>query len=140
MALDTSLMAAVTELGSALRELVDASVRTTVGAEELSAAADEARRITARLTAAQRPPTQLPALDDPIAFRRVYSPVTGVGSAVAPPLHIRQDQDGVVARTTLGPAYEGPPGFLHGGTVDLWTAPGEGAVFTVRLRRSGPEE
>jgi signal transduction histidine kinase len=26
----------------------------------------------------------------------------------------------------------------HGGTVDLWTAPGEGAVFTVRLPRSGP--
>jgi acyl-coenzyme A thioesterase PaaI-like protein len=58
-------------------------------------------------------------LDDPIAFRRVYSPVTGVGSAVAPPLHIRQDEDGVVARTTLGPAYEGPPGFLHGGMSGL---------------------
>jgi acyl-coenzyme A thioesterase PaaI-like protein len=119
VALDPSLLAAVTELGSALRELVDASVRTTVGADELSAAADEARRSTGRLTAAQRPLTQLPALDDPIAFRRVYSPVTGVGSAVAPPLHIRRDEDGVVARTTLGPAYEGPPGFLHGGMSGL---------------------
>jgi acyl-coenzyme A thioesterase PaaI-like protein len=116
---DPSLLAAVTELGSALRGLVDASVRTTVGADELAAAAAEARRITDRLTAAQRPPTQLPALDDPVAFRRVYSPVTGVGSAIAPPLHIRQEEGGVVATTTLGLAYEGPPGFLHGGMSGL---------------------
>jgi acyl-coenzyme A thioesterase PaaI-like protein len=117
--IDTSLLAAVTELGSALRELVDASVRTTVDADELVAAAAEARRITGRLTAAQRPPTQLPVLDDPIVFRRVYSPVTGVGSAIAPPLHLRQDEAGVVAETTLGLAYEGPPGFLHGGMSGL---------------------
>jgi acyl-coenzyme A thioesterase PaaI-like protein len=116
---DESLVAAVTELGSALRQLVDASVRTTVGADELAVAAADARRITSRLSAAQRPPTQLPALDDPVAFRRVYSPVTGVGSAIAPPLHIRQEEGGVVAVTTLGPAYEGPPGFLHGGMSGL---------------------
>src|SRR3954451_14075820 len=108
-----SLLAAVTELGSALRELVDASVRTTVGADELSAAADEARRITSRLTAAQRPPTQLPVLDDPIAFRRVSSPVTVVGSAGAPPLHIRHAEDCVVAGTSLGLTSEAPPWLLR---------------------------
>jgi acyl-coenzyme A thioesterase PaaI-like protein len=112
-------MAAVTELGSALRELVDASVRTTVDVAELSAAAARAREITARLAAEQRPVTQLPALDDPIVFRRVFSPVTGVGSAIAPPLDIREEDDGVVAETTLGPAYEGPPGYLHGGMSGL---------------------
>jgi acyl-coenzyme A thioesterase PaaI-like protein len=117
--IDESLLAAVTELGSALRELVDASVRTTVEADELLAAAAQARRMTVRLTAAQRPPTQLPVLDDPVAFRRVYSPVTGVGSAIAPPLHIREETGGVVAETTLGLAYEGPPGFLHGGMSGL---------------------
>ncbi|MGY1691075.1 PaaI family thioesterase [Geodermatophilus sp. SYSU D01105] len=112
---DADLMAAVTELGTALRELVDASVRTTVPAAELLAAADEARATAARLAAAQRPPTQLPALDDPLVFRRVYNPVSGVGSAVAPPLTIRRTDDGVVAEATLGMAYEGPPGYVHGG-------------------------
>jgi acyl-coenzyme A thioesterase PaaI-like protein len=116
---DTALLAAVTELGGALRGLVDASVRTTVDAAELTAVAAVARELTARLAAATRPTTQLPALDDPVAFRRVFSPVTGVGSAIAPPLALRSDGDGVAGTATLGPAYEGPPGFLHGGMSGL---------------------
>jgi acyl-coenzyme A thioesterase PaaI-like protein len=116
---DPELMAAVTDLGDALRGLVDASVRTTVGVPELTAAAAQARAITARLAAARRPAHQLPELDDPIAFRRVYNPASGVGSAIAPPLDIREEDGGVVAETALGLAYEGPPGFLHGGMSGL---------------------
>ncbi|SNR95448.1 Acyl-coenzyme A thioesterase PaaI, contains HGG motif [Geodermatophilus pulveris] len=116
---DADLMAAVTELGSALRELVDASVRSTVPAAELRAAAADARTVTARLAAAQRPVTQLPELDDPAVFRRVHNPVTGVGSALAPPLDIRREDGGLVAEATLGPAYEGPPGYVHGGVSSL---------------------
>lgn len=116
---DGDLMAAVTELGDALRALVDTSVRTTVDAGELRAAATQARGITARLGASVRPGTQLPVLDDPVAFRRVYNPVTGVGSALAPPLDMRRDGDGVVGTAVLGPAYEGPPGYLHGGMSGL---------------------
>jgi acyl-coenzyme A thioesterase PaaI-like protein len=116
---DADLMAAVTELGTALRELVDASVRTTVPAAELRAAAAGARAATARLGAARRPANQLPVLDDPLVFRRVYNPVSGVGSALAPPLTIRPTGDGVVAEATLGLAYEGPPGYVHGGVSSL---------------------
>ena len=116
---DADLTAAVTELGTALRELVDASVRTTVPSAELRAAAAEARATTARLAAARRPPNQLPELDDPVVFRRVYNPVSGVGSALAPPLVIRAAGDGVVAEVTLGLAYEGPPGYVHGGMSSL---------------------
>ncbi|WNV75098.1 PaaI family thioesterase [Geodermatophilus sp. DSM 44513] len=116
---DPDLMAAVTELGLALRELVDASVRSTVPAVQLRAAAADARTVTARLAAAQRPVTQLPELDDPAVFRRVHNPVTGVGSALAPPLDIRREDGGLVAEVTLGPAYEGPPGFVHGGVSSL---------------------
>jgi acyl-coenzyme A thioesterase PaaI-like protein len=116
---DPVLLAAVTDLGSALRGLVDASVRTTVGADEVSAVAATARELTARLAAATRPASQLPALDDPVAFRRVYSPVTGVGSAIAPPVVMRRDGDGVVGTATMGLAYEGPPGFVHGGMSSL---------------------
>ena len=117
---DPELMAAVVELGTAVRGLVDATVRTTVEATELRSAAGAVREVTDRLTAAQRPASQLPALDDPIAFRRVFSPVTGVGSGIAPPLAIRQHGDAVVAEATLGLAYEGPPGYLHGGMSALF--------------------
>jgi acyl-coenzyme A thioesterase PaaI-like protein len=116
---DADLMAAVTELGTALRELVDASVLTTVPADQLRAAAADARAVTARLAAAQRPVTQLPVLDDPLVFRRVYNPVSGVGSALAPPVRIRRVEGGVVGEALLGPAYEGPPGYVHGGISSL---------------------
>jgi acyl-coenzyme A thioesterase PaaI-like protein len=113
---DPDLLAAVTDLGDALRGLVDASVLTTVTAAELRVVAVDLRAATARLAAAQRPVTQLPVLDDPVAFRRVYNPVSGVGSAIAPPISVRRHPGGgVEARATLGAAYEGPPGFLHGG-------------------------
>jgi acyl-coenzyme A thioesterase PaaI-like protein len=111
----TDLLAAVTELGSALRELLDASVATTVAPAELDAAAAAAREITARLAGSRRTRDQLSVLDDPVLFRRVYNPVTGVGSALAPPLVIRRVDGGVVADTTLGLPYEGPPGYVHGG-------------------------
>ena len=116
---DPVLMAAVRDLGDALRGLVDASVRTAVDAAELRAVADRARELTRQLAAVRRPPHQLPPLDDPIAFRRVYNPVSGVGSAIAPPLDIREEDGGVVAEATLGLAYEGPPDFLHGGVSAL---------------------
>ena len=116
---DADLMAAVTELGTALRELVDASVLTTVPADQLRAAAADARAVTARLAAAQRPATQLPVLDDPLVFRRVYNPVSGVGSALAPPVRIRRVEGGVVGEALLDPAYEGPPGYVHGGMSSL---------------------
>jgi acyl-coenzyme A thioesterase PaaI-like protein len=112
-------MAAVVDLGAALRELVETSVLTTVDAGELVATAAAARALTARLAAATRPVHQLPALDDLQAFRRVYNPVTGPGSAFAPPLEIRREGGDVVAEVTLGGAYEGPPGYLHGGMSSL---------------------
>lgn len=116
---DPDLMAAVSGLGTALRRLVAASVATTVDVGELRTATAEVHAVAARLEASRRPANQLPALDDPIAFRRVYSPVTGVGSALAPPLVIHRAADGVVAEVSLGLAYEGPPGFVHGGMSGL---------------------
>lgn len=113
------LLAAVTELGEALRELVDATVTTAVDAAALRSAAADARQVTAGLAAARRVRHQLPALDDPIRFVRVYNPVSGVGSPLAPPLAIRRDDDGVLAEAALGQAYEGPPGFVHGGVSAL---------------------
>jgi thioesterase superfamily protein len=109
------LLAAVTELGSALRELVDATVRTTVDAAELRATAAAAREAAGRLSASRRTRHQLSALDDPVRYRRVFNPVSGVGSPLAPPLQIRRADGGVLAETTLGLPYEGPPSYVHGG-------------------------
>jgi len=117
---DTDLLAAVAELGDALRRLVETTVTTTVGAGELRSAATTIREVEQRLAAAVRPPHQLPALDDPVAFRRVFNPVGGVGSALAPPLVMRHENGGVIAEATLGLAYEGPPSYLHGGMSALF--------------------
>jgi acyl-coenzyme A thioesterase PaaI-like protein len=112
---DAEPLAAATDLGAALRELIETSVTTTVPAAEVRAAAELVRQVTERLAVARRPVSQLPALDDLTMGRRVFNPVTGTGNAMAPPLHVRRDGDGVKAEATLGVAYEGPPGFVHGG-------------------------
>jgi acyl-coenzyme A thioesterase PaaI-like protein len=112
---DADLMAAATGLGAALRELIEVSVTTTVDAGEVRAAAELVREATGRLAVSRRPKSQLPALDDVTTGRRVFNPVTGSGSALAPPLLVRRDGDGVVGEATLGVAYEGPPSFVHGG-------------------------
>jgi acyl-coenzyme A thioesterase PaaI-like protein len=117
---DADLLAAVAELGDALRRLVETTVTTTVGAGELRSAAAMVREVEQRLAVSVRPPHQLPALDDPVAFRRVFSPVTGVGSALAPPLVMRPENGGVAGEATLGLAYEGPPSYLHGGMSALF--------------------
>jgi acyl-coenzyme A thioesterase PaaI-like protein len=117
---DAEPLAAAVDLGTALRQLIETSVTTTVGAGEVRAAAELVRQATERLAVARRPVSQLPALDDLTKGRRVFNPVTGVGSALAPPLHVRREGDGVVAEVTLGVAYEGPPGFVHGGMSALF--------------------
>ncbi|TFV67183.1 UNVERIFIED_ORG: PaaI family thioesterase [Bacillus sp. AZ43] len=117
---DAEPLAAATDLGAALRELIEISVTTTVAAAEVRAAADLVRQATERLAVARRPASQLPALDDVSTGRRVFNPVTGIGSALAPPLVVRRDGDGVRAEVTLGVAYEGPPSFVHGGMSALF--------------------
>lgn len=112
---DAELMSAVKDLATILRELIEVSVTTTVAPAELRAAAELARAATERLAASRRPASQLPALDDPATGRRVFSPVTGVGNGIAPPLSLRREDDGVVGEATLGVAYEGPPSYVHGG-------------------------
>ncbi|WP_109509184.1 PaaI family thioesterase [Nocardioides speluncae] len=45
-----------------------------------------------------------------------HDPVTGPENAIAPPLHLAGQDDGSIeGRVTLGMAYQGPPGCVHGG-------------------------
>ncbi|MEU7031956.1 PaaI family thioesterase [Streptomyces sp. NPDC046275] len=45
----------------------------------------------------------------------MYSPVTGVGSPIAPPMQVTPAEDGLTGHCVLGIAHEGPPGYGHGG-------------------------
>ena len=110
--------AAVGELGTALRELVDAAVRTEVSVDELAAATAEARALTERLRAEGRGLHDIATVDDPEIGERWYSPVYGPGNPVAPPLVATDTPDGrATGRATLGKPHEGPPGLVHGGVV-----------------------
>jgi acyl-coenzyme A thioesterase PaaI-like protein len=112
---DAEPLAAAADLATAMRDLIETAVTTTVPAAEVRAAAELVRQVTERLAVARRPTSQLPALDDVTTGRRVFNPVTGAGSPLAPPLTVRREGDGVVGYATLGVAYEGPPSFVHGG-------------------------
>ena len=141
----------VGSLGTALRELVDAAVRTEVDEAELAAVEAVVREQAARLRAVSRELTAIAAVDDPEMGERWYSPVYGPGSPLAPPLQVTHSADGrVSASVTLGKAYEGPPGLVHGGVIAtlldhvLARAPrsaGHGGLtssLTVRYRRPVP--
>lgn len=104
----------------AVRDLVDATIRTEVDATEILRAQAEIETITARLRRRQ--------LDGPYGVRyradgrgRPWgNPVIGVRNPVAPPLQVEHDDAGRAwSDFRLGAAYEGPPGLVHGGVVGL---------------------
>ncbi|GAA4058739.1 PaaI family thioesterase [Streptomyces shaanxiensis] len=134
--------AAIAALGHELRALVDATVRTAAPAEALHRMTDEVRRLTGRLTGRRRLRAEIPAVDVFPGGVRMYSPVTGPGSPLAPPMRVTPDGDGVVGHCTLGIAHEGPPGYVHGGMSAMlldelmgWACYGAGTpAMTVSLR------
>jgi acyl-coenzyme A thioesterase PaaI-like protein len=126
-------------------------VRTEVSLDELAAVEAVVRELTARLRISSRELTGIAAVDDPEVGERWYSPVYGPGNPLAPPLEVTNAADGrVSARVTVGKAYEGPPGLVHGGVIAtlldhvLARAPrsaGHGGLtgsLTVRYRRPVP--
>jgi acyl-coenzyme A thioesterase PaaI-like protein len=102
----------------AVRELVDATIRTTVHDEEIRRVQAEVEALTTRLRSSQ--------LDGPygVRFSRTGrgrpwgNTVVGLRNACAPPLVIEHDPSAngdVWSDFHLGAAYEGPPGLVHGG-------------------------
>ncbi|MFF5979290.1 PaaI family thioesterase [Streptomyces olindensis] len=107
--------AAITRLGHELRALVDATVRTAASPDTLDRVADGVRQVTGQLTGRRRARTEIPEVDRFPGGPRMYSPVVGAGSPLAPPVRITPTDDGVIGHCTLGIAHEGPPGYGHGG-------------------------
>ena len=132
---DAEPLAAAADLATAMRDLIEAAVTTTVPAAEVRAAADLVRQVTERLAVARRPASQLPALDDVTTGRRVFNPVTGAGSPLAPPLVVRRD--GRRRRRRRRPSASptrARPSFVHGGHERA--AHGPAARFGRRRRRA----
>ena len=105
---------AITELGDALRTLIEHATKTEAPAADLLRAAASIRSVAAQLDSHSRD-APVPAADDLLRGVRMYNPVTGHGSALAPPLHIEVVAGMAIGRCTLGLAFEGPPTWAHGG-------------------------
>jgi hypothetical protein len=110
---------AIDELGEALRVLVEQATATEAPADQLRRAAARIRTAAAPLAEHSRGRAQLPSADDLLAGIRMYNPVSGTGSALAPPLHMDLVDGVVVGACTLGLAFEGPPMYAHGGVSAL---------------------
>ncbi|VFA88154.1 Uncharacterized protein, possibly involved in aromatic compounds catabolism [Gordonia paraffinivorans] len=104
-----------TPLTDIVRDLVDAVIRTEVSEDAL----DDARRRIAEVVSDLRSKQ----MDGPYGVRHTRqntgmawgNAVIGVRNALAPPLDVVHVDDGVRSYFTLGAAYEGPPGCVHGG-------------------------
>jgi len=106
-------------LTESVRALIDATIRTEVGAGAVAAAKAEIDAATARLRSKQ--------VDGPFGIRFTTdgdqmpwgNVVIGVRNPVAPPLVVEQGEGGLFTDFHLGAAYEGPPGHVHGGVAAL---------------------
>ncbi|MEO9327839.1 PaaI family thioesterase [Gordonia aurantiaca] len=104
-----------TPLTDTVRDLVDAVIRTEVSEDVL----DDARRRIAEVVKDLRSEQ----MDGPYGVRHTRentgmawgNAVIGVRNALAPPLRVEHVEGGVRCDFTLGAAYEGPPGCVHGG-------------------------
>ena len=140
--------------GQAVRELVDRLAATSAPEEELEAVAAAVEVVSARLAGFSRGRifegfAESSTSGDPAAFFD-YSPILGIANPLAPPLHVRVEDETVVGEITWGSAYEGPPGCVHGGylaaafdevlgmTQNLGGAPGMTGTLTIRYRRPTP--
>jgi acyl-coenzyme A thioesterase PaaI-like protein len=110
----------LSSLTDAVRDLVDATIRSTVADDELDAVRAEVEALTARLRAAQLPGPAGVRYNSEGRSWNWGNAVVGRGNAVAPPVDITHDEFGsAYAELTLGAAYEGPPGMVHGGVSAL---------------------
>ena len=110
-------------VADATRHLLD-SVLTAdeVTDDELVAAADAVEAIADRLhgDAASDPrPVGRRARRERHFDFLVRSPIVGPVNPLAPPLVWDRDDEHIVATGLFGAAYEGPPGYVHGGWIAL---------------------
>lgn len=106
-------------LTDSVRRLIDVTIRSEADEETVHAARaliDEA----SDLLAARLTPGAFGVRSTLDGGTVVWGNVAiGLRNAIAPPLVIIRDMDGVHTEVDLGAAYEGPPGHVHGGVCAL---------------------
>jgi acyl-coenzyme A thioesterase PaaI-like protein len=139
-------------LTQAIRDLVEAGVRTGVDDETIAAARAAIEDVTRTLNSRQHERTHTlrhANTGRPLAWA---NPAVGLRNAIAPPMPIDRTDDGRwVSEFTLGAAYEGPPDLVHGGICALildhllgeaasdgLTKPLFTGTITLRYRRGTP--
>lgn len=107
-------------LTQAVRDLIDAGIHTAADPDTLRDAQAAIEAVTARLRDTRRDGTRTVRHAEtgrPVAWA---NPVVGLRNAIAPPLIVQHDADGRCwSEFDVGAAYEGPPGWLHGGMCAL---------------------
>ncbi|MGV0744558.1 PaaI family thioesterase [Mycolicibacterium sp. XJ870] len=107
-------------LTRAVRELVDAGIRSGADEATIAGATQTIEAVTEALRREQ--PDRPQAMRHAETGRPVVwaNPVVGARNALAPPLDIHHQPDGTCwSEFALGAAYEGPPGWVHGGICAL---------------------
>lgn len=119
-------------LAAAMREVIGLLVATTASDDELSSAADELETLAARLRGLPTGQTYLGFAESANAGQETgdarpgdkewfaffdHSPIIGLANPLSPPMELEYSDEGVVGYVTFGPAYEGPPGCVHGGYI-----------------------
>jgi hypothetical protein len=108
-------------LTDAVRELMDATIRTEADQDAITAARTAIQAATDALRSRQRDETQV--VRYAVGGRPVVwsNAVIGLRNPIAPPLTIQHGEDGTQCWSdfTLNGAYEGPPGLVHGGVCAL---------------------
>jgi len=105
-------------LAAAVRELIEATVRTEADDDVVDNARVAIEAITQSLRQRTRPAGVVYCVEDrPLPLGNA---VVGVCNPIAPPIVVRHDGGGRCScEFVLGTAYEGPPGLVHGGVSAL---------------------
>ncbi|GAT13354.1 PaaI family thioesterase [Mycolicibacterium thermoresistibile] len=109
------LRAVYEPLARSVRQLIDATIRTEMDADAVTAATAQIDAVTARLRTRQIDGSfgvRYTTAGAPMAWGDA---VCGVRNPIAPPLVTERDGDRVFSEFELGAAYEGPTGHVHGG-------------------------
>jgi acyl-coenzyme A thioesterase PaaI-like protein len=107
-------------LTNSVRRLVDVTIRSRADLETIASAQAKIDAAADELSGSLIPGSFGVQLDRSGQPRAWGNAVIGLRNALAPPLVVHHDADGGVwADVTLGAAYEGPPGHVHGGICAL---------------------
>ncbi|UEA57961.1 PaaI family thioesterase [Gordonia otitidis] len=106
-------------LVASVRDLVDAVIRTEVDDDVIADARRTVADVVDTLRARQMDGSYGVRYTSDLVGMAWGNAVMGMRNAIAPPVHSEPDGRGVRATFTLGAAYEGPPGHVHGGVCAL---------------------